>query len=249
MVTMKRILICLASALAISLALCALGFAGDGPFEPAPKVIHAGRFAFAPSAVTGSAIWVSECLTPDCLKGNAVRGSFHVDEHLPKEFRASSADYAHSGYAIGHLAPAGDYHEQGAQDATFVFTNAVPQDPTLNSGLWAKIEAEVRALVADDTVIHVVTIPLYRYPRADRVKRLGNVIVPTDLAKAAYLERRGKPHSMLAWLVPNISPAGRTADSFRVSVDAIEAAAELDLFSELDDEVENRLEAIGPREF
>jgi DNA/RNA endonuclease G (NUC1) len=46
---------------------------------------------------------------------------------------------------------------------TFLLTNVVPQDPTLNRGKWKQTEAHVRAAaIGSPSVTWIVTIPVYK---------------------------------------------------------------------------------------
>lgn len=225
----------------------------DPPFDlataAAPRIIHHGRFAYAFSPVTGSAVFAVEYLTAADLAGQAPRvNSFRADDQIPEPLRATNADYEASGFDRGHLAAADDHRTPDAKAATFCLSNMTPQEPALNRGLWRKIEATARDLVDDRTDVCLVTIPLADY-RRNKPRTIGprHVFIPTHYAKAALLLRDDKPHAMRAWIVPNAAPPeGATPDDYLVDVDQVEAASQLDLFAILPDDVERRLEATPP---
>ncbi len=211
-----------------------------------PRMIHAGQFAYAPSPVTGSALFAIEYLTPDSLDGPAVRSDrFAADSHLPMDQLVFSDDYEGSGDDRGHLANSANHkRSQADQDATFVMTNIVPQSPKCNRGVWRRIEEQVRDLVRGERTAYVATVPIYRY-RIDPPRATGprNVMRPTHLAKAVLQLKSGQPEICRAWIVPNLDSADSDPAKHAASVNEVEAATQLDLFSWLDDETETRLES------
>lgn len=210
-----------------------------------PRVIIADSgFAYAVSPVTGSAIWSAEYLTLESFKGDGKRPSgFHIDRSVPADLRANGRDYAASGFDVGHLAPDGDVGNEQDKIVRAVFTNAVPQSPGLNRGLWAQLEKQVRELVDEHHTAYVVTAPVY-FVRAERIVLVGSVVKPTSLVKAVLVIEDGKPQRMLCWLAPNKNPPYSTRiDDWRVTVDEAESATQQDLFPWLPDEIEGSLEA------
>lgn len=216
----------------------------------APRVIHAGRITYAFSPVTGSALFAAEYLTPESLVANVERaGAFRVDPGLPAELRVSPRAYDGTGKDKGHLAPA-DTHkaDQDDQDATFLISNAVPQVPEFNRGLWRQIEQAAKQLVHGDRSAYIVTVPVYDC-RTQPVQLVGGVMVPTRIAKVAIVIERGRPIEARAWIAANAVPAaGVTPGDCATTIDLVEGASQLDLFSWLDDETESRMEAMlhGP---
>ena len=77
------------------------------------------------------------------------------------------------------MAPAGDMPTASAQRESFALSNMVPQDPTLNRGLWAKIEERVRREVVLRKEGFVVTGPAY----SGAPRRLnGRPMIPTRIS-------------------------------------------------------------------
>jgi DNA/RNA endonuclease G (NUC1) len=71
------------------------------------------------------------------------KNAFHAEPMLPKEERAELADYEHTGFDRGHMAPSGDMPSLEAQQESFSLANIAPQTPELNRGIWEGIEAAV----------------------------------------------------------------------------------------------------------
>lgn len=116
---------------------------------------------------------------------------FHAEARLPRSERAGLDDYRGSGYSRGHMAPAGDMHDETAMAQSFSLANIVPQDPAHNSGPWNRIEQDTRKYVqraAGD--VYVFTGPVY----AERPQTLGQgrVAVPSHLYKVVYDATSGR---------------------------------------------------------
>jgi endonuclease G len=77
-------------------------------------------------------LWVGYELTPARLVRRAARPShFRPDRQLSSS--ASNADYLHSGYTRGHMAPAADFaFSDQAIRQTFLLSNVIPQPRRVN---------------------------------------------------------------------------------------------------------------------
>jgi len=219
--------------------------------EPQPRIERIG-FMTDIDPQTRTARWTFEHLSLASINGPAERkGHFSIDPTQEPASRATEEDreeYARLGYDAFHLAAAGNHGGQLAKDATFFLTNAPPGDKRLNRGLWKLLEETIRDLVDVRRQVDVVTMPLY-LPNAQNVievKTIGRhrVWVPTHFAKAILLIREGEPIQTLAWIVPNETPVNpKDLDRWRVPVDQLEFHTGLDLFADLDDVLEKKLEA------
>ena len=106
-------------------------------------------FAVGHSATTHTALWSAEHLTAseiEAARSLPRRDMFHAERRLPAGERAELADYVRSGFDRGHLTPSGDMPTPQAQSESFTLANVVPQNSTLNRGLWENIEVAVRDL-------------------------------------------------------------------------------------------------------
>ncbi len=145
-------------------------------------------YAALASGVTKGPLWSAERLTRDGLDGARSlprEGEFHPDIRLPAADRAWLEDYRELGFDRGHMAPSGDMPDAEAQQQSFSLANVVPQASPLNRGVWAAIEAAVRALAERRGELFVVTGPAYV---AAEVKAIGpdQVLVPSAIWKAVY---------------------------------------------------------------
>jgi endonuclease G len=152
-------------------------------------VCHKG-YIVGHNSQTKSPEWVIEHLTPDLTKPGATREnqSFHEDEFLPEDKRATLKDYSESGYDQGHQAAAADFSgNQAFLDDTFFLSNAVPQVGIgFNRSIWRAFETHVRKLVDDRKGLYIITgaVPqtkAIKIPAANEVCRKDvNIPVPDD---------------------------------------------------------------------
>lgn len=116
---------------------------------------------------------------------------FFADARLPRNERAELSDYKASGYARGHMAPAGDMPNPTAMAQSFSLANMVPQNPQQNSGAWAKIEQDTRRYVLRaQGDVFVITGPVFGPD--SQVIGANRVRVPTHLFKLVYDASTGK---------------------------------------------------------
>lgn len=120
-------------------------------------------FAMQYSSITKSALWVAEYLKPEDLYGEEERSNdFRPDPELNMLTSASLADYEHSGFDRGHLAPAADFSKNPkAMSESFYLSNMTPQEPSLNRGLWQAIEKYTRRAAKKTNGLFVITGPIY----------------------------------------------------------------------------------------
>ncbi len=156
-------------------------------------------------------------------------------------------DYNYCGYDRGHMAPnyaIATRYGKIAQQQTFLMSNVCPQKPQLNRGIWKRIEllnANVYANELDE--IWVVTGPIFN---SWKQHLSSGVEIPTGFYKIIVDEVNGRPR-MLPFIIPQNDYTSRTEiREFLTSVDNIERITGIDFFSELEDHLEDSLEAKTP---
>lgn len=191
--------------------------------------------------------YVLECLTRERVTGSAERSNRFFEPDVPDEFKAKLSDYKGSGYDRGHMAPAADFAaDEEAMGQSFNLANMCPQDPSLNRGLWAKLEDWCReqTMAPNVDAVWIVSVPIFR-PSRSRISYpiIGGIHVPTHFAKSILVRHKDGSLMMLAFLMSNAEPKDDQLDTYRVTTDTVEAAGGLDLWSELPDEIEEQLES------
>lgn len=210
------------------------------PTSTTGEIVYHQYYTLSYSEPDEQAEWVAYELTKDQLKGNSFkRPYFEIDPDVSTG-AADWRNYKNSGYDRGHLCPAGDRtFDKQAYLETFLTSNISPQRHDFNSGIWNRLEQKVRYWADKYDGIYVTTGGVLN----DRSTTIGNeeVTVPRQFYKI-LIDKRGKDYIMIAFLFPH-EESNRGLQEFVVSVDDIEKLTGIDFFPELDDSVENRLEA------
>lgn len=166
----------------------------------------------------------SRKVTPGC--------QFHADNAVRTK-SATPADYKGSGYSRGHLVPAADMKwDSLAQVETFLLSNISPQRDNFNSGVWNRMEMQVRRWADEYDTLFVVTGPLLSDGGAERIGD-NRVTVPTAFYKAIYFPAR---HQAVGFLIPHEKSKAHLS-TFAMSIDELEEKTGIDFFAGMTDEV------------
>lgn len=184
--------------------------------------------------------WVSYELTRAETKGKEKRSNRFIADPLVKGAIATNADYTRSGYDKGHMAPAADMKwSPVAMNESFYFSNMCPQHPQLNRRGWKKLEDKIRDWAVADSAIIIICGPVIK----KQPKTIGKnkVIVPQQFFKV-ILSPFVKPMRAIGFLFNNEQSVDPLS-AYVVTVDSIERLTNMDFFSLLPDEIENKIEA------
>lgn len=142
--------------------------------------------------------------------------------------------YKYSGYDRGHMCPAADNAwDIKIYKESFYMTNICPQTPELNQKSWDKLENRCRIWARKYKEIYIVCGPII--PK--RVtRRIGNITIPREFFKAIMRIEKGN-YYMIGYL---FEQNGKWSN---LSIDEIERLAELDLFHNIPDHIETKVEA------
>lgn len=210
------------------------------PTSTTGQIVHHEGYSLSYSEAHEQAEWVAYELKKSHLSStNHKRPYFEIDDAV-KTGAASWRNYKNSGYDRGHLCPAADKrYSKFAHDETFLTSNITPQEHQFNSGIWNKLEQKVRYWARKYDGIFVVTGGVLK----GDMKTIGDerVSVPNQFYKVLIDNNTGRT-KMIAFLMPH-KDSNKPLYEFVVSVDTIEKLTGIDFFSELDDALENELEA------
>ncbi|MBR1933818.1 MAG: DNA/RNA non-specific endonuclease [Prevotella sp.] len=183
--------------------------------------------------------WVAWHLTAEHAIGTVERFKGYIeDEDVPKP-RATNEDYRGSGWSHGHMCPAGDnkWDEQAMRE-TFLLTNMCPQDRSLNSGLWNRIEMDCRKWAQKYGSLYIVCGPLF-YNKQHETIGVNKVVVPEAFFKV-ILCMQGKPKA-IGFVVKN-NAGTKKKDQYVNTIDEVERITGIDFFPALPDSIENKVE-------
>lgn len=210
------------------------------PTSTTGQVVHHQGYSLSYSEPHEQAEWVAYELRKSHLsKSNFKRPFFEVDQAV-KTGAASWKNYKNSGYDKGHLCPAGDKnYNQQAHDETFLTSNISPQDHDFNAGIWNTLEQKTRYWARKYDGVYVVTGGVL----IGDLETIGSerVAVPELFYKIVYDPDNEK---MIAFLIPNKNSSTPLYD-YVVSVDSVEVLTGIDFFPELEDGLEDELEAMA----
>jgi len=184
--------------------------------------------------------WVAWHLTADHADGDVKRFSSYLeDEDVPCP-RATPEDYRGSGWSHGHMCPAGDNKwDKKAMQETFLLTNMCPQDRSLNSGLWNRIEMDCRKWAKKYGDVYIVCGPVLLNREHETIGR-NNVVVPEAFFKV-ILCLQGKSKA-IGFVVRN-NEGKKKRDQFINTIDEVERITGYDFFPSLPDSIEEKVEA------
>jgi len=214
-------------------------------------------YAVSYSRDRGTPNWVSWHLYAADLGTISRQEDFRPDNTLPDGwYQVPPTAYSNSGFDKGHNTPSGDRTiSVDANSSTFLMTNMIPQAPTNNQVVWARLEDSLRRLA---TLGYEVYIIMGNYGVGGTGNNgfvttldAGRVTVPANIWKVAVVLPNGNNDSsrvtsstrVIAVDVPNTNALGFNWKAYRVSVDAIEAATGLNLLSRLPESLQAELES------
>ncbi len=184
--------------------------------------------------------WVAWHLTAEHIDGNIARDhTYYEDEEVPQP-RATNEDYRGSGWSRGHMCPAGDNKwDAEAMRESNLFTNICPQDRSLNSGLWNKIEQDCRRWTKKHGDLYIVCGPIFLNSEHGTIGE-NRIVVPEAFFKV-ILCLKDKPKA-IGFIVRN-NAGKKKRDQYINTVDEVERITGIDFFPALQDDIENEVEA------
>lgn len=184
------------------------------------------RYATLHDNVLKAPIYSAEKLESQNLNGTITRtDDFRPDPALQIGARAELEDFKGSGFDRGHMAPAADFSTDPIwMSESFLLSNMVAQNHTMNSGIWERLETATRNCAQALGAVYVVTGSIF--DTMTTTIGVHQVVVPTHLFKVIV-----DPSTLnsRAYIMPNTAITGAFA-VWQMSIDAIEARTGLDLF-------------------
>lgn len=156
------------------------------------------------------------------------------------------SDYTNSGYSRGHMCPAADNKwDNQAYNESFYMTNVCPQKQDLNNGKWKALEERCQNTWAKDYgKIYIVCGPII--PRTSK-KYIGdtNILIPDKFFKAILREVNINGtiyYEAIGYILTQENQLYMNKCFY--TINEIEALTGLDLFHNLDDRIEEKVEEV-----
>ena len=206
------------------------------------RIIKHDAYSIGYSDSYREALWVAYKLTAEMLNvlpRVSRADKFVADPLLPAELAVTDAVYRKSGFDRGHLLPAADMaHSELTMKETFYFSNITPQVPTFNRGIWKVLEEQVREWAKKDGKIYVVTGPVL----SSNLKMLNGTLPIPEVFYKGILFCSAEKVCAIGFLMEN-EGSTRPLHDFAVTIDKIEEETGLDLFYQVPDIIEKKVEA------
>ncbi|HOX55598.1 MAG TPA: DNA/RNA non-specific endonuclease [Candidatus Paceibacterota bacterium] len=195
------------------------------------------------NAMLGQPNWASWNFTSADTSNAVARSTrYFTDTSLPPNFyQVAYDDYAGSGWDRGHLCPSADrLNSRTNNDMVFLMSNMMPQAGDQNSGVWAQLESDCRAIAGTNNEMLIICGPS-RFTGATIAS--GHVAVPAYTWKIAVvvplgdgtaLDRINYSTRVIAVTIPNSnSVAAMKWTNFVTSASALEAETGFTFFTAL----------------
>lgn len=176
----------------------------------------------------------SETDGPHARKGSKFRWDSDIDGCPDHD------DYTWSGFDRGHMIPAADckYSAQAMKDC-FYMTNICPQNHSLNTGGWKKLEEACRDWALRYNAIIIIAGPIYKNTDSQFIGE-AEVRVPSGFFKV-ILDAHSTQPKAIGFVYPNTSAPGEIY-SYSMSVRSVEKLTRFDFFHQLPDSIEEAIE-------
>lgn len=219
---------------------------------PANYLMEKPQYVLSYHRDKGTANWVAWHLNASWLGSTPRQDDFRADNTLPAGwYQVGSTSYSGSGYDRGHMCPSADRTATVADNSsTFLMTNMIPQAPNNNQGPWASMENYLRTLVTAGNELYIYSGGYGTQGTIDA----GRVNIPARTWKVVVVLPEGSndlgrvstsTRVIAVDMTNDNNQISRTADwkTFRVSIDAVEAATGYDFLSKVDPAIQSVIEA------
>lgn len=184
--------------------------------------------------------WVAYELTRSEASGNGERADYFEPDPEVRGASASYKDYSTSEYDRGHMAPAGDMKwDRTAMEECFYLSNICPQDHNLNSGDWNDLEMQIRYWAKKYGNVYITCGPIV----SEHPETIGynHVAVPDAFYKVCLAEINGTWQG-IGFVFEN-KAGHKKLTAYCKSIDEVEKITGIDFFPNLEDNIENKVEA------
>jgi|WetSurSiteA1Bulk_404760.scaffolds.fasta_scaffold01867_2 endonuclease G, mitochondrial len=209
--------------------------------NPSPREQQVQHTLFSVSYNEGYELpsWAAWQLTPEQAKATGTFKEKYSEDPEITTGTASNKDYKDAGFIIGQLVPPEDmFTTQQAVDETFLMSNTVPFKPSFNKYVWEPLEKLIREWAKEGSTLYIVAGPVLQDAPFGTFGP-NKVSIPTRFYKAV-LDVHGE--RAIGFIIRSNVASGASR-SFAITVDDLEKTTGLDLFPELPDDLEKKVES------
>lgn len=214
--------------------------------DPVPsQILQREGYTLSYNRATKCANWVAWKLTKEHTDGVWSRKGIKYMEDIEAEYpRQEVGDWKINPerYDHGHMCPAGDNKwSKLAMEQSFLLTNMCPQHKSLNSGDWKDLEEKCRDWANEYGEIYIVCGPVFYDGKKGTIGGSKEIWIPDAFFKVILTGVEKNKPKAIGFIYKNTA-GNRPLDSYVNSIDQVERITGFDFFSELPDEIENRVE-------
>lgn len=210
------------------------------------RIFRNSDFMVGYSDYRGNPLWTTYQLSK--IPSNSIKlkrpSSFNSDWRNLTNIKHK--DYTNSGYDRGHMAPnyaISRLYGKDAQLETFLMTNISPQKANLNRKIWKRLEkVEVDFFTKKFKKVWVTVGPIFDSD-ITKLESSDYVEIPDAFYKIFVGLNDNQEPKMLAVVIPQTVKGYEPFSKFVVSVDKVEELTGFDFFSDLNDNLESKLES------
>ncbi len=216
-----------------------------GPAPDDIRVLDRGEFYVGWSPKLRHPVWVAYHVPAEARHEVGSRPKFMKDVAAPRS--PAAADYKHSGYDRGHMAPnyaIASRFGADSQKKTFLMSNIVPQLPALNQGVWRDVEHRIADLWTarwGEIWVVVGCIP------SEGGKKIGTdgIDVPDQFYQLVVAQDGYDVRAFAVLFDQNVARRAWPTRAL-VTIDELEEATGLDFLPDLPDFIQRPLESGRP---
>lgn len=155
----------------------------------------------------------------DIMKPGVKRGDWFRRDPL---IEGGTARISLTPYDRGHLVPFNDMSfDSIAARETFFMSNIIPQESSLNRGLWSKLERQVRKLTMQYDSAYITTGTVFGIEARNTIK---GICIPVKIYKVIFYYTNKKWKSE-CYLIPNTKPAYQSIYSYKINISQLSEVA------------------------
>ena len=212
-----------------------------------------------------ASLWVAYPLTKSHTEGSASTSSWKYDPNISSDCQPAVTGnsygtvYGNSSYSRGHQCPSGSRKSDGTMNAqTYYVSNQTPQlQNGFNGGIWNSLENDLRTITTSGDTLYIATGPCYQTVGGNEtvtyLTASSSSTVPSKVPVANYY---WKAVLKVKWSGKTVTDACAIGFWFEhkeysdksytdhiVTIDELEAKIGFDLFANLPDAIEAKVES------
>lgn len=180
-------------------------------------------------------------------KANGVKRSdaWGWDPMIPRTYSTDNW-FSGSGYSRGHLVASSDrYYSRQANQQTFYYSNMSPQLQDHNGGIWLQLEQLLQSWGRNASFRDVVYVAKGGTIRDGEIKSnriKGKMVIP-QYYYMAIVVKKGDKYQGVAFWTEHRKYSSTSLRSLAITIDELESRTGIDFFPNLNDAIEQRVEA------